>query len=96
MEILKVENLVKKYGKENTKIVALDNYSFNIETGEFVDIVGACGSSKSTILHFISGVNCSIHSKVFINDEDIYNMNATDHIIKLENSHIVKRLLVGE
>ena len=35
MEILKVENLSKVYGKDSTKVVALDNVSFSVEKGEF-------------------------------------------------------------
>ena len=41
MEILKVENLTKIYGKDTTKVIALDDVSFSIEKGEFVAIVGA-------------------------------------------------------
>lgn len=44
MEILKVDNLTKIYGKENSNVVALDNVSFSIEKGEFVAIVGASES----------------------------------------------------
>ena len=44
MEILKVENLSKVYGKDSTKVVALDNVSFSVEKGEFVAVVGASGS----------------------------------------------------
>ena len=39
MEILKVENLTKIYGKDSTKVVALDHVSFSVEKGEFVAIV---------------------------------------------------------
>lgn len=34
MEILKVENLTKVYGKDNNKVVALDNVSFTVEKGD--------------------------------------------------------------
>ena len=54
MEILKVENLVKTYGKGETKINAVDDISFTINKGEFVAIVGASGSGKSTLLHLIA------------------------------------------
>lgn len=41
MEILRVENLSKIYGKGQTQVKAIDNVSFKVEKGEFVAIVGA-------------------------------------------------------
>ena len=75
MEIVKVENLTKVYGKGNTKVVALDNVSFSVEKGEFVAIVGASGSGKSTLLHLIGGVDVPTSGKVFVGDKDIYKLN---------------------
>ena len=75
MEILKVENLTKVYGKDSTKVVALDNVSFSVKKGEFVAIVGASGSGKSTLLHLIGGVDRPTSGKVYINDKDIFSMN---------------------
>ncbi len=75
MEILKVENLTKVYGKDSTKVVALDNVSFSVNKGEFVAIVGASGSGKSTLLHLIGGVDRPTSGKVYINDKDIFSMN---------------------
>lgn len=72
MEILKVDNLTKVYGKGNTKVVALDNVSFSVEKGEFVAIVGASGSGKSTLLHLIGGVDRPTSGKVFIDGKNIY------------------------
>ncbi len=75
MEILKVENLSKIYGKGDTKVKALDDVSFSVEKGEFVAIVGASGSGKSTLLHLIGGVDRPTSGKVFIDDKDIYALN---------------------
>lgn len=75
MEILKVENLTKIYGKGSTKVTALDNVSFSVNKGEFVAIVGASGSGKSTLLHLIGGVDRPTSGKVFIDGKDIYKFN---------------------
>ena len=75
MEILKVENLTKVYGKDSTKVVALDHASFSVEKGEFVAIVGASGSGKSTLLHLIGGVDRPTSGKVYIDGKDIFNFN---------------------
>lgn len=71
MEILRVENLTKVYGKGTTKVVALDDVSFTVNKGEFIAIVGASGSGKSTLLHLIGGVDRPTSGKVFIDGKDI-------------------------
>ena len=75
MEILKVENLTKIYGKDSTKVIALDDVSFSVEKGEFIAIVGASGSGKSTLLHLIGGVDRPTKGKVFIDGKDIFSFN---------------------
>ncbi len=75
MEILRVENLTKVYGKDTTKVVALDNVSFSVNKGEFVAIVGASGSGKSTLLHLIGGVDRPTSGKVYIDGKDIFSLN---------------------
>lgn len=75
MEILKVENLTKTYGKGETKINAVDNISFTVNKGEFVAIVGASGSGKSTLVHLIGGVDRPTSGKVYIDGKDIYSLS---------------------
>ena len=75
MEILRVENLTKVYGKDSTRVVALDHVSFSVEKGEFVAIVGASGSGKSTLLHLIGGVDRPTSGKVYIDGKDIFDFN---------------------
>lgn len=88
MEILRVENLKKIYGKGETAIHALDGVSFSVEKGEFVTIVGASGSGKSTLLHLLGGVDKPTSGKVFIEGKDIYSL--TD-----DNLAIFRRRQVG-
>ena len=78
MEILRVENLNKSYGKGEARVEALKNVNLSINKGEFVVIVGPSGSGKSTLLHLIGGVDKPTSGKVFINDVDIYNLKEKD------------------
>lgn len=75
MDLLKVENLTKVYGKGDAEVVALDNVTFSVKKGEFVAIVGASGSGKSTLLHLIGGVDRPTSGRVYIDGNDIYKMN---------------------
>ena len=78
MEILKVENLTKSYGKGEAKVDALKNINLSINKGEFVAIVGPSGSGKSTLLHLLGGVDKPTSGKVCINDVDIYTLKEKD------------------
>jgi len=75
MEILKVEHLVKKYGKGDSEVTAVNDVSFSVNQGEFVAIVGSSGSGKSTLLHLLGGVDRPTSGKVYIQGEDIYSLN---------------------
>ena len=75
MEILRVENLTKTYGKGETSVTALNNVSFTVNKGEFVAIIGPSGSGKSTLLHIIGGVDYPSSGKVFVEDTDIYSLD---------------------
>jgi len=77
LEILKVHNLSKVYGKRDTQIKALDNISFNVEKGEFVAIVGASGSGKSTLLHILGGVDTPSSGRVLVDGTDICALDQT-------------------
>ena len=75
MEILRVENLSKFYGKGDTLVKALDHVNFRVEKGEFVAIVGASGSGKSTLLHILGGVDRPTEGKVYVDGEDVYELD---------------------
>lgn len=77
MDILKVEDLTKIYGKDETQVTALDQVTFSVKKGEFVAIVGPSGSGKSTLLHILGGVDRPTRGKVFIEETDVYSLNET-------------------
>ena len=77
MEILKIENLSKKYGKGDTEVKALDNVSFSVEQGQFVAIIGPSGSGKSTLLHILGGVDTPSSGSVLVDSTDITELNET-------------------
>lgn len=73
MEILKVENLTKVYGKGENEVRALNGVSFSVEKGDFVAIIGPSGSGKSTLLHTLGGVDRPTEGKVLVNGQDVYS-----------------------
>jgi putative ABC transport system ATP-binding protein len=77
VEILKVNNLSKVYGKGDTQIKALDDINFSVEKGEFVAIVGPSGSGKSTLLHILGGVDTPSSGQVLVDGTDICALDQT-------------------
>ena len=78
MEILRVENLSKIYGRGETAVKALDNITFSVDKGEFIAIIGPSGSGKSTLLHILGGVDVPTNGRVFIENTNVYALNETN------------------
>ncbi len=81
MEILKVQNLCRTYGKGETSVEALKNVSFSMAKGEFTAVVGESGSGKSTLLNCIGGLDEPTSGKVFMDGEDLFSMNENQRTI---------------
>lgn len=72
MELLRVENLTKTYGRGENEVRALDGVSFSVQKGEFIAIIGPSGSGKSTLLHILGGVDKPTSGKVYMDGQDVY------------------------
>ena len=75
MELLRVEDLCKTYGRGENAVKALDHVSFTVEKGEFLAIIGPSGSGKSTLLHILGGVDRPASGHVYLDGQDVYAQN---------------------
>lgn len=71
MTAIKFENVSKSY---NGKSI-IDNFNLEIPKGEFLTIIGASGSGKTTLMKMINGLVLPDSGKVFVNGEDISNID---------------------
>lgn len=81
MEILKVQNLSKTYGKEEAKVEALKNVSFSLEKGEFAAVVGESGSGKSTLLNCIGVLDVPTSGTILIDRQNLFSMKEEERTI---------------
>ena len=68
-EILKLEDITKKYQAKNGEIEALQHISFNVEEGEFISIIGPSGCGKSTLLSIIAGLEDKTEGALYVDGE---------------------------
>ena len=77
MHILQTYDLRKIYGTGDTQVRALDGVDLQVDSGEFVAVVGTSGSGKSTLLHILGGVDKPTSGSVFLNGENVYSRSDT-------------------
>ena len=70
-QVLKVNNVGKKYQAKNGEIEALKNINFDVEQGEFVSIIGPSGCGKSTLLSIIAGLEEKTTGEIYIQGKKI-------------------------
>lgn len=78
MNILTTLNLCKIYGKDDTKVVALNNASISVSKGEFVSVIGPSGSGKSTLLNMIGALDQPTSGTVTIDGRAIDKMKEAE------------------
>ena len=72
------KNLVKKYGKGEATVFALDHTDFSMEKGEIVVILGPSGSGKSTLLNILGGLDKVTEGSMLVEGKDLEQMSAKE------------------
>ena len=73
--MIEIKNITKYYGKGESRFKALDAVSMNIKDGEFLVILGASGSGKSTFLNVISGLETLDDGEIIYNEQHLEKMS---------------------
>ena len=109
MDLIKLENVVKKYKLGEEETFALDKVSLKVREGEILIILGPSGSGKTTLLNCMSGLEKVTSGKIFYEDKDIskYSDSKITKFRKknigfifqtynlLENLNVYENVLVG-
>ena len=75
MAVLEIHDLSKRYGEDESEVIAVNHVSFSVEKGEFVAIIGASGSGKSTLMNLIGGIDLRSSGSIIIDGKEITKMN---------------------
>lgn len=84
MALIEIKNIVKTYVTGETGFRALDDVSLSIEDGEFVAIMGASGSGKSTFMNMLGCLDKPTSGSYFLDGIDIINLSS-DELSKIRN-----------
>ena len=76
--IISAENLIKKYGKGEEEVTALNDVSLKIRKGEFVSVTGESGSGKSTLLNVLGSLDKPDSGRIMVGDTDLLTMKDND------------------
>ena len=72
--VVRIRDLSKVFAHGGTDVVALDHIDLDVETGEFLSLMGPSGSGKSTLLHIIAGIDRSTDGDCWVLGHNISGM----------------------
>ena len=90
-----VKNLVKNYDTGKVKVNAVDHVSFCADQGEFIGIMGASGSGKSTILNILAAIDTMSEGQVFYDGTDISGMDE-EELANFQDYNLLDTLSIEE
>jgi putative ABC transport system ATP-binding protein len=76
--MIKIKNLQKIYGKGSTATHALKGISLQVDSGEFIAIMGRSGSGKSTLLHLLGLLDAPTSGEISIDNHNVLKLSAEE------------------
>lgn len=87
MSLIEIKNVIRTYITGDTSFNALDSVSLSIESGEFVSIMGASGSGKSTFMNMLGCLDKPTSGSYFLDGIDVMSLNS-DELSEIRNSKL--------
>ncbi|RKH34225.1 ABC transporter ATP-binding protein [Corallococcus praedator] len=86
--MIRVRDVVKEYEDgEGARVRVLDGVSFDVESGDFVAVVGASGSGKSTLLHLLGGLDVHYQGTVEVGGMKLAGLRDAE-LARFRNTHV--------
>ena len=83
--IVTIRELTKVYRQGEINVIALNRVSLDIQTGEFLSLMGPSGSGKSTLLHIIAGVDRPTSGECLVQGVDVAKLSIVYNLADLIN-----------
>jgi len=85
--MIKIKKVAKVYKNDSVKTVALEDITFEVESGEFLAIMGPSGSGKSTLMHILGALDTPTSGSYILDGENVENLNE-DELAGIRNRKI--------
>lgn len=99
MKIITTKNLTKEYPSKSfskEKILALNNFSFEVESGEIFGLLGPNGAGKTTLIKILLGITFPTNGEIRIFEKEITNESYKVKVGYLPENHKFPNYLNGE
>ena len=73
--IIQVKNVIKRFPVGDSEITVLKGINIDINSGEFVSIVGPSGNGKSTLLNMVTGIDHPSEGDVIVTGKTVHTMS---------------------
>lgn len=81
---LALKNVSKSFSSKRSPVLALEDVSFNVASGEFVCLLGPSGCGKSTLLNIIAGLDCADDGTVLADGAPVTS-TGTDRVVMFQD-----------